>query len=99
MNFAKTLSLLNDTEPLQVLLKTYLIQVYIPDFVSKTYSKIERQALIELLGMKTDAQLTAAISPYYHIEGENFVCLKSKISHEIQFTLNKDKVTGLAQVA
>ena len=80
MNYAKTLSLLNDTEPLQVLLKTYLIQVFIPEFVSKTYSKIERKALIELLGFKTDAQLTTAISPYYHIEGDNFVCLKPKFS-------------------
>ena len=99
MNYAQAISLLKDTDPLQVLLQKYLIQVFIPDFVSKTYSKIERKALIELLGLKTDAQLLTALSPFYHIEGDKFVCLKPKFTQESQFNLSRDKVIGLAQVA
>jgi hypothetical protein len=89
---------LNETDPLQATLKRYLQQVYIPNYVVRIYTKIDRKVLIEMLNLKTEEELAALLDPMYTIEGIQYVSLKPKNSNTEVFSLSADKVNRLTYV-
>ena len=51
-----------------------------------------------MLNLKTDAELTALLSPIYTIDGEQYVSLKPKNNNTEVFSLSADKVNRLTYV-
>ena len=75
-NYQLAIQLLNQADPVQATLKRVLTEAYVPNFVVRIYTKIDRKVLIDMLNLKTDAELNALLSPNYTLEGTQFVSLK-----------------------
>ena len=75
-NYQLAIQLLNQADPVQATLKRFLTEAYVPNFVVRIYTKIDRKVLIDMLNLKTDAELNALLSPNYTLEGTQFVSLK-----------------------
>ena len=54
--------------------------------------------LIDMLNLKTDAELNALLSPHYTLEGTQFVSLKPIHRNTEVFGLTADKVNRLTYV-
>lgn len=89
---------MNEEDPVQATLKRFLTQVYIPSFVERIYTKIDRKVLIDMLNLKTDTELVALLSPNYTIEGSQFISLKLKHKNTEEFGLTAEKVNRLTYV-
>ena len=76
----------------------YLRQIYIPNFVVKTYSKIDRRALIDMLNFKSEQDLSNTLSTNFIVEGTQFVTLRPKINEAAVFNLTAEKVGRLTHV-
>ncbi len=83
---------------MQATLKRFLTQAYVPNFVVRIYTKIDRKILIDMLNLKTDAELIALLSPHYTLEGTQFISLKLKQNNTEVFGLTAEKVNRLTYV-
>ena len=86
--------LLQDKDDLHQLLKRYLQQKHIPDFVAHTYSKIDKPRLFEIMGLKGEAELKKVLVAH-ELSGDKFVTISPL--HEVDtFKLDSERVAGLA---
>ena len=68
--FKEALQLLNSQDRLEATVAEYLKRIYIPSFVVKTYSKIDRRALIDMLSLQSEQELADVIGNNFIIEGQ-----------------------------
>ena len=97
-NYQLAIQLLNQADPVQATLKRFLTEAYVPNFVVRIYTKIDRRVLIDMLNLKTDAELNALLSPHYTLEGTQFVSLKPIHRNTEVFGLTAEKVNRLTYV-